>query len=499
MSGIFGVVSKNDCAEILLYGTDYHSHLGTEYGGMAILGTEFTRQIHALGQSQFKSKFFADYQNMHGNKGIGVISALDEQPIYLNSKFGPLCLATNGIIENDDELAANLLKKGISFSEVSTRAVNTTELVAKLINQGTDLVHGIEKVFDAIDGSCSLLLLNRTGIFAARDRFGYTPLVIGKNKNSWAVTSETTAFHNIDFEIVKYLEPGEIVLINEDGVVQRRPGTAKTNQICTFLWIYTGFPASSYEGINAEIVREKCGRALARHDADIQVDVVSGIPDSGLAHGLGYAMESKKPFRRPLVKYTPGYGRSYTPPSQQTRDHIAKMKLIPVKEVIQGNSIVVCEDSIVRGTQLKNFTVKKLWDCGAKQIHVRPACPPLMFPCRFNLSTRSIHELSARKAIHDLEGHDLENVSDYIDYTSEKYKRMIEWIAKDIGVTTLRYQTVDDMVDAIGLPKHKLCLYCWTGECPKACKKKMRTRVQAVTPSETKKNKKENAAQNKLW
>jgi amidophosphoribosyltransferase len=241
------------------------------------------------------------------------------------------------------------------------------------------------------------------------------------------------------------------------------------------------------------------GCALARHDADIQVDVVSGIPDSGLAHGLGYAMESKKPFRRPLVKYTPGYGRSYTPPSQQTRDHIAKMKLIPVKEVIQGNSIVVCEDSIVRGTQLKNFTVKKLWDCGAKQIHVRPACPPLMFPCRFNLSTRSIHELSARKAIHDLEGHDLENVSDYIDYTSEKYKRMIEWIAKDIGVTTLRYQTVDDMVDAIGLPKHKLCLYCWTGECPKACKKKMRTRIQAVTPSETKKNKKENAAQNKLW
>lgn len=499
MSGIFGVVSKNNCAEILLYGTDYHSHLGTEYGGMAVLGNEFTRQIHALGQSQFKSKFFDDYQHMKGNKGIGVISALDEQPIYLNSKFGPLCLATNGIVENNEQLAAVLLKKGVSFSEVSKNVVNTTELVGKIINQGTDLVHGIERVFNIIDGSCSLMVLNRTGIFAARDRFGYTPLVIGKKDDAWAVSSETSAFHNIGFEIIKYLDPGEIVLINEDGVVQRRPGSAKTNQICTFLWIYTGFPASNYEGINAEIVREKCGRALARHDSDIQVDVVSGVPDSGLAHGLGYAMESNKPFRRPLVKYTPGYGRSYTPPSQQTRDHIAKMKLIAIKEVINGNSIVVCEDSIVRGTQLKNFTIKKLWNCGAKQIHVRPACPPLMFPCRFNLSTRSIHELAARKAIHDLEGHDLENVSEYIDHTSEKYKRMIDWIAKDIGVTTLRYQTVDDMVEAVGLPKDKLCLYCWTGECPKACSKKSKIGIQEIAPPAGKKSKKEVSPESKLW
>ena len=499
MSGIFGVVSKNDCAEILLYGTDYHSHLGTEYGGMAILGTEFTRQIHALSQSQFKSKFFDDYQRMRGNKGIGVISALDEQPIYLNSRFGPFCLATNGIVENNEQLAAALLKSGVSFSEVSKNAVNTTELVAKLINQGTDLVHGIENVFNAIDGSCSLLLLNRTGIFAARDRFGYTPLVIGKKDDAWVVTSETTALHNIDFEIVKYLEPGEVVLINEDGVVQRRPGSSRTNQICTFLWIYTGFPASNYEGINAEIVREKCGRALARHDTDIEIDVVAGVPDSGLAHGLGYAMESNKPFRRPLVKYTPGYGRSYTPPSQRIRDHIAKMKLIPIREVINGNSIVVCEDSIVRGTQLKNFTIKKLWDCGAKQIHVRPACPPLMFPCRFNLSTRSIHELAARKAICDLEGHDVENVSEYIDHRSEKYKRMIEWIAQDVGVTTLRYQTVDDMVEAVGLPKEKLCLYCWTGECPKKCRKKSKFGIKEIATLGTKKSKKDTAAENKLW
>ena len=472
MSGIFGVVSKGDCAETLLYSTDYHSHLGTEYGGLAVLGEEFTRQIHDVSQSQFKSKFYDDYRRMKGNKGIGVISDSEEQPIYLNSKFGPFCIVTNGIIENTEQLSAKLLKEGISFSEVSEQMANTTELIAKLISQGNDLVDGIEKMFDAIEGSCSLLLLNRAGIFAARDRFGYTPLTIGKRDDAWAVTSETCAFPNNDFEITRYLEPGEIILINEDGIVQRRPGKANISQICAFLWIYTGFPASSYEGINVEIVRERSGRCLAKQDKDIDVDVVSGVPDSGAAHGLGYAMESGKPFRRPLVKYTPGYGRSYTPPSQQTRDLIAKMKLIPIKEVIKGNSIVVCEDSIVRGTQLKNFTIKKLWDCGAKQVHVRPACPPLMFPCRFNLSTRSIHELAARKAIYSLEGHDLKDVSQYTDSNSAKYKKMVEWIKKDLDVTTLRYQTVDDMIQAIGLPREKLCLYCWTGECPKSARPK---------------------------
>jgi amidophosphoribosyltransferase len=487
MSGIFGVVSKNDCAETLLYSTDYHSHLGTEYGGLAVLGEDFTRQIHDVSQSQFKSKFYDDYKHMKGNKGIGVISASDEQPIYLNSQFGPFCIVTNGIIENTEELAAKLLKKGISFSEVSKKAVNPTELIAKLISQGNDLVDGIEKMFDAIEGSCSLLLLNRAGIYAARDRFGYTPLIIGKREDAWAVTSETCAFPNNDFEITKYLEPGEIILINEDGIVQRRPSKGNVTQVCAFLWIYTGFPASSYEGINVEIVRERCGRCLAKRDKDINVDVVSGVPDSGAAHGLGYAMESGKSFRRPLVKYTPGYGRSYTPPSQQTRDLIAKMKLIPIKEVIKGNSIVVCEDSIVRGTQLKNFTIKKLWDCGAKEIHVRPACPPLMFPCRFNLSTRSIHELAARKAIRSLEGHDLKDVSKYIDTNSEKYKRMVEWIKKDLDVSTLRYQDVDDMVQAIGLPKEKLCLYCWTGECPKQARPKTAIDIVDVEKAPAKK------------
>ncbi len=500
MSGIFGVVSKADCAEILLYGTDYHSHLGTEYGGIAILGREFTRHIHDLRQSQFKSKFFEGYRQMEGGKGIGVISALEEQPIYQNSRFGPFCLVTNGVVENDEELAARLLKRGISFSEVSRRAVNMTELVAKLISQGTDLVDGIEKMFEAIEGSCSLLLLNRTGIYAARDRFGYTPLVIGRGKDGWAVTTESCAFPNLGFEPVKYLDPGEIVLINEDGLVQQRPGRGKANQICTFLWIYTGFPASDYEGINVEVARERSGRCLARRDKDIQVDLVAGVPDSGIAHGLGYAMESGKPFRRPLVKYTPGYGRSYMPPSQHTRDLIAKMKLIAVREVIEGNSIVICEDSIVRGTQLKNFAIQKLWDGGAKEIHVRPACPPLMFPCIFNLSTRSVAELAARRAIRSLENHDVADVSPYIDDTSEKYAKMVDWIARDLGVTTLRYQTVDDMIKAIGLPREKLCLYCWTGQCPKgACPKAAFDIVEATKSARGKRQQVDNVDQQKLW
>lgn len=480
MSGIFGVVSKGNCAETLFYGTDYHSHLGTEYGGLAVLGEDFTRQIHNVSQSQFKSKFYEDYKRMQGNKGIGVISALEEQPIYLHSKFGPFCIVTNGIVENNEQLLAELLKKGVSFSEVSKGAVNTTELIAKLINEGNNIIDGIEKMFEIIEGSCSLLLLNKDGIYAARDRFGYTPLVIGNRKDAWAVTTETDAFPNNGFDITKYVEPGEIILLNEDGIMQRRPG-GDINQICAFLWIYAGFPASSYEGINVEIVRERSGRCLARRDKDIKVDVVSGVPDSGIGHGLGYAMESGRPFRRPLVKYTAGYGRSYTPPSQETRDLVAKMKLIPIKEVIKGNSIVVCEDSIVRGTQLKNFTIKKLWDCGAKQVHIRPACPPLMFPCRFNLSTRSITELAARRAIRCLEGRDIEDVSEYTDSGSKKYRKMVECVAKELGVTTLRYQTADDMVNAIGLPKEKLCLYCWTGKCPKpieSAKKKSKKEIE---------------------
>lgn len=467
MSGIFGVTSKKDCVQVLFYGTDYHSHLGTEFGGLAVLGEKFTRQIHDISQSQFKAKFFLDIQNMRGDKGIGVISAADEQPIYLRSKFGPFCLVFNGIIENAEALAKDLLSKGLSFSEVSKGLVNPAELVAKLLTQGEDIIDGIEKAFSVIEGSCSLLILNKDGIYAACDRLGYNPLVIGKNCESWAVTSETTAFLNFDYETVKFLEPGEIILLTADGITQKVKGREK-KQVCTFLWIYTGFPSSDYEGINVEMVRERCGRCLARGDKDLKIDLVCGVPDSGVAHAIGYAMESGVPLRRPLVKYTPGYGRSYTPPSQETRDLVAKMKLVGIKEVINGQKIALCEDSIVRGTQLKNFAIKKLWDNGAKEVHVRPACPPLMFPCKFNLSTRNINELAARRAIRSLEGSDVDDVFAYTDHANSKYKKMVEWIRKDLEVTTLRYQTVEDMVEAVGMPKKDLCLYCWTGENPGA-------------------------------
>ncbi len=465
MSGIFGAASQKDCTLDLLYGTDYQSHLGTEYGGIAVLtGKRIYRQIHDISQSQFKSKFYEDYKKFEGKYGIGVISDSDAQPMFLNTKFGSFAICMTGLIENTKELIKDLHKRGHSFSETEDGSANSVEVVAKLISEGEDFVSGIEHMFSKIIGSASVLVLSKDGIYAARDRFGYTALVIGKRGKDYAVCSETCSFPNTDFQVQKFLMPGEIVLINEHGVKQVKGGV-DTNQICSFLWIYTGFPASIYEGINVEGVRERCGAALARRDKDIQVDVVSGVPDSGTAHAIGYAKESKKPYGRPLVKYTPGYGRSYTPPIQEIRDRVAKMKLIPIKEIIDGNRIVVCEDSIVRGTQLKNFTIQKLWDNGAKEIHVRPACPPLMFPCKFCLSTKSIHELAARKAIKDIEGKDIEDVSEYIDDASPKYKKMVEWIKKDIGVSTLRYETLDDMIEAIGLPREKLCTYCWNGEC----------------------------------
>lgn len=462
MSGIFGVVSRKNCVESLFYGIDYHSHLGTEFGGLAIWNKDLQRKIHDIKQSQFKSKFYEDFAKMQGKKGIGVISDKDEQPIYLNSKFGPFALCTNGLIQNKKELIKELHREGDSFSEVTDGEINATELIAKLISKGESIVDGIEKMFDKIKGSCSLLLLNEDGVYAARDRLGHTPLVIGSKESEWAVATESSSFPNLGFKLEKFIGPSEIILISEEGLRQiKKP--AKINKICSFLWIYTGFPASSYEGINVELVREKCGRCLACSD-NVKVDVVSGVPDSGTAHALGYAMESKKPFRRPLVKYTQGYGRSYTPPSQATRDLIAKMKLIPIKEIIEGNRIVLCDDSIVRGTQLKNYTINKLWENGAKEIHMRIACPPLMFPCIYSFSTKSIDELAARRAIKALEGKNNKNIDQYLDSNSKKYKEMVDWITKDIKVTTLKYQTIDDMIKAIGLPKDKLCFYCWRGE-----------------------------------
>jgi len=306
--------------------------------------------------------------------------------------------------------------------------------------------------------------LKKEGLYAARDHFGRTPLVLGERKGEYAIATESCSFSNLGFRIKKYLDPGEIVHVSAAGIKEKSKGK-RTNQICAFLWIYAGYPASNYEGISVELVRERCGRALAKND-NIKADLIAGVPDSGVGHAIGYAMESGLPYRRPLVKYSPGYGRSYTPPSQEIRDLVATMKLIPIKEVIQGNRIILCEDSIVRGTQLKNFTVKKLWECGAKEVHVRPACPPLMFPCRFALSTRTTEELAARKAIRAIEKRNIKEVREYLNHRSKKYHQMVDWIGKELRVTTLKYQKIDDMVEAIGLPREKLCLYCWIGDYP---------------------------------
>lgn len=462
MSGVFGIISKKNCASNLLYGTDYHSHMGTEYGGMAVLGDRFHRSIHDIRKSQFKSKFFEEYKEMAGNSGIGVISDRDAQPLIIGSKFGTFAVVSTGIVENTNELAQGLLDSGETFSEMSAGGINSVELIAKLITQGKTLIDGIEGVYDRIEGSASILLLHQDGIYAARDRLGRTPLVIGERDGDYVVATENCSFLNLGFHVAKYLEPGEIVRISPRGLESQVTGR-DLNQICSFLWIYTGYPASSYEGINVEVVRERSGRCLAKGD-DVKADLVAGVPDSGVGHAIGYSMESGLPYRRPLVKYTPGYGRSYTPPSQEIRDLVATMKLIPVRDVIKGNRIVLCEDSIVRGTQLKNFTVTKLWESGAKEIHVRPACPPLMFHCKFALSTRSIDELVARRAINALEGRHTDDITEYLDDTSEKYRKMVEWIAREINVTTLKYQRIGDMIEAIGLPREKLCLHCWVGE-----------------------------------
>ena len=464
MSGLFGVVSNNNCISTLYYGTDYHSHLGTEYGGIAFINKKGrpVKKIHDITNSQFKSKFYEGSDKIRSNLGIGVISDKDPQPLSFESKFGPFAICCAGLLTNKNELAKMLIKKGISFTEIDHGDINTTELVANLINQEDSIIDGIEKMYEKINGSISLLLLTKEGIYCARDRNGVTPLVIGEKKGEIAVSSETCSFPNLGFEIKKFIEPGEIIFISKKGIETKKGGSGN-NRICAFLWIYTGFPASSYEGINVEKVRENCGRFLAKRD-NVEIDLASGVPDSGTAHAIGYAMESGKPFRRVLFKYTPGYGRSYTPLTQDVRDRIALLKLIANKDIANGNRIVLCEDSIVRGTQLKNFTITKLKNAGAKEIHIRPACPPLMFPCIYNLSTRSTRELAARKAIKALEGKDIKDVSEYLDSNSRKYKKMVDWIGKDMGATSLRYQLLDDMIKAIGLPKNKLCLYCWNGQ-----------------------------------
>ena len=461
MGGFFGIVSKEDCVNDLFYGTDYHSHLGTRRGGLATLDYNgFTRSIHNIENNYFRSKFETALPEFSGNKGIGVISDLDAQPLIIGSHLGRFGIVTVGKINNLAELADKALKRKMHFSETSSGDLNPTEIVATLICNAGSYEEGIQSAQEEIKGSCSMLLLTEDGIYAARDKLGRTPIAIGKKDGAFAASSETCAFPNVGFEIDKYLGPGEVVLITADGHEQRKKPGEKM-QICAFLWVYYGFPASSYEGINVEFVRNRCGSALGRED-DVEIDHVAGIPDSGIGHAIGYANERNIPYVRPFTKYTPTWPRSFMPQDQSVRDLVAKMKLIPIRDLIEGKKILFCEDSIVRGTQLQD-NIQVLFDYGASEVHMRPACPTLIYPCDFlNFSTsRSILDLAGRKAIRELEDADDKFLDEYAISSSEKNQAMVDRIRKRLGLTSLKYQKLENLVEAIGLPKDKLCTHCW--------------------------------------
>jgi amidophosphoribosyltransferase len=455
---------KSDCVDKLFFGTDYHSHLGTVRGGMAVRnGDGISRFIHDITNSQFRSKFEDDLRKMSGNLGIGVISDFEDQPLIIGSHLGIYGIVTVGVVQNAPGLIEKAFgNRGGHFSEMSWGDINPTEIIGTLINQGDTFEDGIEIAQNAIEGSCTLLLLTEKGIYVARDRLGRTPVTIGKSKDGFAASSETCAFPNLGFETLHALGPGEIVLLTPEGMETKKPAGERM-QVCSFLWVYYGFPASEYEGINVETVRNRCGAALARRD-DIEVDMVAGVPDSGTAHAIGYATEAKLPYRRPFTKYTPTWPRSFMPQDQSIRDLVAKMKLIPIKDLIRGNRLLFLEDSIVRGTQLKD-TVQILYEYGAKEVHVRPACPPLIHSCKFlNFSrSRSELDLAGRKAIKEIEGDAVPDLAKYGDPDSPAYAHMIERIAKRLSLTSLSYQRLPDLVEAIGLPKDKLCTYCWDG------------------------------------
>ncbi len=464
MGGFFAVAGKADIVEDLYYGTDYHSHLGTKRGGLAVgNGEAIVRYIHNIENAQFRSKFGEDVGKLHGRRGIGVISDYEDQPLLIRSHLGNYAIATVGVVKNIDELVARAFKgKCLHFAEMRGGEINPTELVAAIIDQKDTFEDGIRHVGEMIKGSCSILVLTEDGILAARDRYGRTPVVLGRKDGACAASFETCAFPNLGYETDRYLGPGEIVRITAEGFEQVAPPHDRL-QICSFLWVYYGYPASNYEGINVETVRNRCGELLARHD-DVQVDLVAGIPDSGIGHGLGYAAAAGVPFRRPFVKYTPTWARSFMPQNQAVRDQVARMKLIPIAEIIRGRKLLFCEDSIVRGTQLKD-TIQRLYDAGAVEIHMRPACPPLAFGCKYlNFSrSRSELDLAARRAIGALEGPEFKRFEDYTRAGTPKYEAMVDWIAQTLSLTTLRYQSLEDLIAAIGLPKDKLCTFCWDG------------------------------------
>ena len=466
MGGIFGVASKNSCTLDLFFGVDYHSHLGTKRGGMAVYGSQgFTRSIHNIENTPFRTKFDGDLDELEGTLGIGCISDTEPQPLLIQSHLGSFAITTVGKINNEAELVASAYENGhIHFMEMSHGCINATELAAALINQKSTLVEGLLYAQEKIEGSMSILLLTPEGIYASRDKFGRTPIVIGRKEDAYCASFESFAYINLGYTDYKELGPGEIVYMTPESVETVSPPREEM-KICSFLWVYYGYPTSSYEGINVESMRYECGKLLAKRD-DAQPEVVAGVPDSGIAHAIGYANESGIPFARPFIKYTPTWPRSFMPQNQGQRNLIARMKLIPVDALIRGKKLLLIDDSIVRGTQLGE-TTEFLYHSGAKEVHIRPACPPLMFGCPYLNFSRSTSELDliTRRIIRDREGDDVSRdvLNTYTDPDSANYKEMIEEIRKRLGFTTLRYHRLDDLVKSIGISPCKLCTYCWSG------------------------------------
>lgn len=464
MGGFFGTISKSSCVTDLFYGTDYNSHLGTRRGGMATYDKNagFIRSIHNLENSYFRTKFEAGLPKFSGNAGIGIISDTDAQPIVINSHLGKFAIVTVAKINNIDELEKELLAANRHFSELSSGKTNQTELVALLITQGKDFVEGIENVYNRIKGSCSMLLLTEDAILVARDKLGRTPIVIGKKEGAYAATSESSSFPNLDYEIERYVGPGEIIRMTADGLEQLRKPNEKM-QICSFLWVYYGFPVSCYEGKNVEEVRFLSGYKMGKKDTS-EVDCVCGIPDSGVGMALGYAEGKGVPYHRAISKYTPTWPRSFTPSNQEMRSLVAKMKLIPNRAMLEGKRMLFCDDSIVRGTQLRD-NVKILYDYGAKEVHMRIACPPLIYGCPYIAftSSKSDLELITRRIIKELEGDENKNLDKYAKTDSPEYQKLVQIIADRFGLTSLKFNTLETLVEAIGLPKCKVCTHCFDG------------------------------------
>lgn len=469
MSGIFGVASREDCVFDLFYGVDYHSHLGTRRAGLAVYDEKdgFDKSIHNIENAPFRTKFSSEANDMHGIYGIGCISDFEAQPIHIRSHHGTFAVTTVGKVNNIDELVNDILKGQTHFFEMQNSSINQTELVAALINQKENFIEGIQYALDVIDGSISILLLTEKGIYAARDKFGRTPLAIGKKDGAICASFESFAYLNLGYTDHKILGPGEIVVFDSENI-RTLVAPGKDMKICTFLWVYYGYPSASYEGLSVEEMRYNCGKCLAKRDKeDVRPDLVAGVPDSGLAHAIGYANESGVPFSRPFVKYTPTWPRSFMPTHQSKRDLIAKMKLIPIHDLISDKKLLLIDDSIVRGTQLRE-TTDFLYESGAKEVHIRTGCPPILFGCKYLNFSRSTSELEliARKAICELEGGnpDKEVVQQYADPNSEKYEKMLEKICDWLHFTTLRYLRLDDMIASTGIDPEKLCTYCWSGK-----------------------------------